>query len=362
MSEFDISTACLLEDIVRLCSLCSVSGYEYRAEEQIREIYGEHFDEIQSDGVGNYVLIKYSGRANAPRIMVDAHFDEVGFIVREILEGGFLRIAPVGGIDSAIMQASDVVVYGREELFGVVASIPPHLRNGKGEELPEPSDLIVDMGGYSKEELCALCPIGTPVGYAPVYREIGEGYLSGKSFDNKACGAIAARAVINTPKKSLAGDVYLCFSAREETAHGGGVKNVTFRYNPDYAMVVDVNFGNAPDVPKRESVGMKKGISVCYSAATDRELTRQTAELCRAKDIDYTPCAAPSSTGTNATVLNLVGEGVPVVDIGLPLRNMHTYSELLALEDARTLCSCVAAFICSSELATAFAREGGNDR
>ena len=348
----------LKNDIERLANVPSVSGFEYRATESIREIYGKDFDEVLADAVGNHLLIKRCGRENAAKIMIDTHFDEIGLLVTDIVDGGFLRITNIGGIDPAIMQAADVTVYGKEVLRGVIVSTPPHLRGEKSEELEAINDLLVDIGqGYSKEELCELVPIGTPIGFAPLYREFGEDFMAGKSFDDKACGAIAARAVIDTQKEDLAGDVYLCFSAREEVANFGGAYNVCFATHPDYAMVIDVNLGAAPDTPKRETVELRGGISVDYSAATDRALTKATEEICKEKEIPYSLCAAPSSTGTNATAVNLTGKGIPVVDIGLPLRNMHTYNEVLCLEDCVSLARLVREFICSDKIAEQFREE-----
>ena len=344
--------------IRELSGVMTVSGFEYRATERIRELYGELFDEIYSDRVGNHLLVRRCGKNGAPKIMVDAHLDEIGFVVSEVIEGGFLRIANLGGIDVSILQASDVIIYGESELRGVVASVPPHLRSGKDGELPEMHELLVDVGlGYGYDELCELIPIGTPVGFAPVYSEFGEGRMAGKSFDDKACGAIAALAVADVPTGELAGDVYLCLSAREETSGIGGIYSACFNSRPDYAMVIDVNLGAAPDAPERETVELGKGPSVDYSAATDRALTKMTEGLCTEKEIPYSLCAAPSSTGTNAASVNLVGEGIPVVDIGLPLRNMHTYNEVLCLDDCEALYRLVGEFVRSKKIAERFGGE-----
>ncbi len=348
----------LKKNIVELAEVMSISGFEYRATDSVKRLYGESFDEIRADSVGNHVLIKRCGREDAVKIMIDAHFDEIGMLVSEVIEGGFLRIVNIGGIDAAIMQVADVVVYGKQILRGVVVSTPPHLRANRDGELPEVNGLLVDIGlGYSHDELSDIVPVGTPVGFAPVYSEFGDGFMAGKSFDDKACAAVAAAAVINTPKEELAGDVYLCLSAREEVANTGGAYNVCFREEPDYAMVIDVNLGSAPDAPARETVGLGKGISVDYSSATDRALTKMTEQLCKQKDIPYTLCAVPSSTGTNATAVNLVKGGIPVVDIGLPLRNMHTYNEVLKLDDCVTLARLVKEFISSRDIAERFRKE-----
>ena len=348
----------LKSDIIKLCSVPSLSGFEYRASESVKSIYGEYFDEINTDAIGNQMLVRYCGKENAPKILIDAHFDEVGMLVSDVLEGGFLRMVPIGGIDPAIMQAADVVVLGNEELRGVVISTPPHLRAGGNGKLSKVEELLVDVGlGYTVEELRELVPIGSPIVYAACYSTLGDKYVAGKSFDDKACGAIAARAVIDTPKEELAGDIYLCFSAREETSAYGGALSATFKLDPDYAMVIDVNLGSAPDVPSGESVKMGGGVSVSYSAATHRDLTRMTVDLYKEKEIDVIPCAAPSSTGTNAPVINLVRAGIPTVDIGLPLRNMHTYNEVISLDDCNTLCGAVREFICSKAIADAYGKE-----
>lgn len=348
----------LKRDILALCRIMTVSGFEYRAVSEIESIYRKDFDEISADRVGNVMLVKRCAKENAPRILVDAHLDEVGMIVSDVIEGGFLRIVNVGGIDPSIMQAADVTVYGKQELRGIVASVPPHLKDKDGNKLPAVNELVVDVGeGFSIEELREIVPVGTPVGFSPIYSELDDRYIAGKSFDNKACGAIAARAVADTPADMLAGDVYLCFSAREETSRmGGGVSAACFKAAPDYAMVVDVNLGAGPDTPPRETVDMDKGVSVAFSAATDRRLTAMTIELCREKQIAHTVCAAPSSTGTNAVEVNLVADGIPVVDVGLPLRNMHTYNEVIGYSDIQSLYSLVREFITSGKIADSFSK------
>lgn len=343
----------LKKELFSLCGVMSVSGFESLAADEIRTRYGASFDRIEQDPVGNHLLYRGCGRENAPTILIDAHFDEIGMMVTKICEGGFLRFTSVGGLSRSVLQGADVVVYGTRPLRGVITSTPPHLRGSGEDTLPAPEELFIDVG-YPKEELEALIPVGTPVGFAPRYRELAGGALAGKSFDNKACGAIAAYAVANTPKERLAGNVVLLLSAFEETARIGGVAPGTLTADPDYAMVIDVNLARVPHTPKSETVPLRGGVSLAWSAATDRALTAMTETLCREQEIPYVTVAAPSSTGTNSPTLNLVGRGVPVVDVGLPLRNMHTYYEVIAPEDAESLCRLVEAFIADPAIALRF--------
>lgn len=345
----------LKEEIIALCSLMTVSGFENRAVDTIAKMYESSFDEIKTDGAGNILLIKRCGRENAPMALVDAHLDEIGMLVTEVLEGGFLRIAPIGGIDPCIMQGADVCVWGKEMLWGVVVSTPPHLRKAGEDKLPPVNELMVDVGlGYTKEELDEMIPVGTPIGFAPLYSQLLGDKIAGKSFDDKACGAIAIAAVAETPKEKLEADVCVMLSRYEETSRLGGVAVGVFTVKPDYAMVIDVNLATVPDVSKRESVEMDKGISITLSAGTHKGLTKMTEELCREKEIPYTLSVCPSYTGTNASTVNLVGEGVPVVDIGLPLKSMHTYNEVISLIDSMSLFNLVGEFVTSEKLAKAF--------
>ena len=344
----------LKEFIIELCSVMSVSGFEKRGTDELARLTDGMLDAPTVDGVGNHLFVKKCGKENAPKVLLDAHFDEVGMIVTEVCEGGFLRVAPLGGIDVSIMQAADVIVYGKERLRGVIASTPPHLR--KSDDLPEPTEVIIDTG-LSTERARALIEVGTPVGFSPVYGEMLNGRIMGKSFDDKACAACILWAVANAPAEELAADVCVLLSSVEETNRVGGVSAATYSVYPDYAMVVDVNLGRVPDTKAFETVELDGGVSLSVCAATDIGLTRDVQRLCADKEIPHVMVAAPSSTGTNATSVNLVRCGVPVVDVGLPLASMHTYNEVITMTDAETLVRLVGEFIRSEELARKYGRK-----
>lgn len=335
----------------------SVSGFERRAKDELYALLGKHFDEMKTDAVGNHLFLKKCGREGAPTVVVDAHFDEIGMMVTDICEGGFLRFCSIGGLSLSVLQAADVVVYGKEEIRGVIISTPPHLRDGSKEKLAETDELMIDTG-YSKETLERIAHVGTPVGFLPVYSELLGGRIAGKSFDDKACAAVCAAAIADTPREEMAANVCLMLSCVEETSRLGGIAPAVNTLQPDYAMVVDVNLARVPDTPKSETVPMGKGISISLSAATDRGLSLGVAEICKNKDIPHTMIAAPSSTGTNAPTVNLSGSGIPVVDIGLPLANMHTYNEVIDLSDCEALYRLVRAFVTDGELAEKFKRDG----
>ncbi len=332
----------LKEFIIKMASLMSVTGSEgYDAAGLDLLMAG--FDEQVTDALGNRIYIRRCGRADAPRILIDTHFDEIGMLVTDIKEGGFLSVTGVGGLDARTLASARVRIYGDEVIDGVVGSTPPHLASGD-KKLTPVDKLLVDTG-YSKEELEKIVRIGTPVGFAPEYRTLAGGRIAGKGFDNKACAAIAAKAILDLPADTLAGDVYLLLSVREETGKYGGVAPATLAVNPDYAMVIDVNLGFMSGAEKRECVEMGKGPSLARSPVVDRNLTALLEKICDKEGIPWQIAVEPKRLGTNTEELRLVGAGVPVADVGLPLTSMHTYNEALDMRDAEALCRLVAAFV-----------------
>ncbi len=341
--------------IISLSGLMSVSGSEIYDAEGLCELLAPHFDEYECDPIGNHIFIKRCGRENAPKILVDAHFDEIGMLVTDVKEGGFLSLTSVGGLDTRIMQASEVVVYGKEKIYGVIASTPPHLQKpGDAKKLKKVEELLVDTG-YSKEELLELAPIGTPVGFAPVYTELLGSQIAGKGFDDKSCGACAAYGIMMADRNELAGDVYLLLSSREEIGLVGA-RTGAFAIDPDYAIVLDVNFAYTPDTKKEETLKLGEGPSVSYSALTDYKLTRDIIALAKEKEIKLQTIAEASNTGTNGNVIGLTRAGVPSAVLSLPLKSMHTYSEVISVEDAMELSKLVCAIVCDKKIGEEFSR------
>ena len=342
--------------IIDLSSLMSIGGFERFEREKLLSMVGGEFDESYLDNVGNQIFVKKCGRADAPKILLDAHMDEIGMYVTEILEGGFLRVINIGGIDTGILQASDVIIYGKEErLFGVIASTPPHLASGDNTKLPQIDELLVDTC-YTKEELESKIRVGTPVGFAPKYTDMLGNKIMGKSFDDKACAACAIFATVTTPREELAGDVYVMLSCCEEVT--GMVAPGAYALNPHYAMSIDVNLGRVPGTKKEDTVELGKGPSITISAVTDRKLTNMLVDRAKSDEIPYQISVSPTHTGTNAVSIQLAKEGIPTVDVGLPLASMHTYNEIISLDDAQTLSNLICAFIKDVKIANEYGKGG----
>ena len=213
-----------------LTSGCSISGFEDGGQEALEKIRDAYFDEMKREPAGSYILTRKARKKGYPRIMLDAHMDEVGMMVTEVLDGGFLRFTSIGGLDTRILQAADVTIYGKETLYGVIVSTPPHLQSGDYSALPPVTDLMIDTG-LSKERAEELIPIGTPVGYRYKLTELKNNRICGKGFDDKICAVALIEAVDILINDGYEGEINLLLSTKEEISRA--VVTASYRIQPD---------------------------------------------------------------------------------------------------------------------------------
>lgn len=313
-----------------------VSGFEDYAFNGLRE-YVEQlgiFDEMGTTPVGSFYGIMRCGKENAPLVLCDAHLDTVGFVVTELCEGGFLRIANIGGIAAKILPATDILIYGEETIRGVFASKPPHLQEpGESEKKMEVTEIFIDTG-MPLDELKKIVRVGTPCGFpCKLTKLLGEN-LAGAGFDDRLCGAAIVRAIMMLDKTKLNVDVAFQFSGGEEIGYKGA-STCTYQLNPDKAIVIDVTHAFVPGAPKtREGVRAGKGGDICFSPQTNRAWTKYAISVAEREGIPYQLSAAPGRTGTNSNAVQTAGSGTPTFLVSIPLKNMHTMSEIVDMNDA----------------------------
>lgn len=315
-----------------LTSIMSVSGCEREAAREVTEKFGKYFDSVTVDAARNIILEKKSKKKNAQKIMLDAHFDQIGMIVTGITSEGLLTVTNIGGIDRVLLPSAEVIVYGKEKLYGVISATPPHLQKPGDTAAPEWTDVRIDIG-YTKAEAEKLVDLGTPVCWYYKGDELMNDRITGVGFDDKACAAGLITAVVNTPDEKLAYDVYVTLSAGEEIG-AAGANNAAFGIHPDLAVVTDVNFATTPGVEEDESGKLGEGVMISLSAVTDRPLTKKILSLAEKNGIPVSTVVEATNTGTNANYLVYSDVGIPAAVVSLPLAGMHSYNELLDLKDA----------------------------
>jgi len=341
--------------LTALLDTMSISGNEDNALSAVRELTGTYFDEITVDKARNILLTRRCGREDAPRLMLDAHMDEIGMMVNDVSEDGFLTVCGVGGMDKKLLSGADVWVYGREKrIYGVVM---PNALEANGlpdkEKAPTFDTLRVDTG-YTAAELTEMgIGIGSFVGYNAKITHLPNRRMACRGMDDKSCGAGLLTAVCTTDREKLAGDVTVVLSAREEIG-GNGANCAAYTIKPNIAVVTDVNFAGTPGMEKKYSGKMGGGPMVSLSAVTDRRLTDKILQIAEKAEISVSKVVEATNTGTNANALVFCESGIPTAVVSIPLANMHAYSETLSLDDGENFVKLIQAIITDEHICTDF--------
>ncbi len=328
----------------RLCKEPSPSGFERGVSALAAESLKGLTDEVRVDRMGNVIGVRRCGKENAPRLLLDAHLDEVGFLVTGI-EDGFLRIAAIGGVDPRVLPDRELTILTQEPIFGVVACLPPHvLKKEDSDKAQSMEKLCVDIG-MSQTEAEKAVPIGTPAVYREDCLPLGEGQVCGKSLDDRSCFAAILRTLELLKDKELDVDVYAIGSVCEEVG-GWGAEAAAFRCAPTYCVAVDVTFGAAPDTPKSklQVMDMAGGPAIGVGPSIPLWMSRRLEAKAKEGGIPYQVEVLSGQTGTNGDDYQTAREGIATAVVSLPLKYMHTPLEAIYLSDLEQTAQLLAAF------------------
>ncbi len=324
----------------------SITGHESLIHEKIIALCDGIFDSAMPLKNQSILAVKKCGNENAPRLLLNAHIDEIGMYVTAIHDGGFLSVINVGGIDTNILPASQVTIYGKEPIKGVFSSTPPHLASGDRDELSKISKLVIDTG-LEKKKLEELVEIGTPVGLDGTVDYLMNNMVSSKGMDDRICIISIIRAV-ELIKNPIDFDIYALFSSQEEVTSLGAATGV-YDINPDLALVVDVGHAKMKGIDKTGALKLACGTAISYSATTSRRLSDAICRAAERHKLKYQRISEANYTGTDAHNIQVALEGIPSVVLSLPLRNMHTACEVISLDDVESTAQLISAFITDGE-------------
>jgi endoglucanase len=327
-----------------LSSKNGTSGDETNAAIYAKELLSEYMN-AEIDTLGNVVGTMGEGDIH---ILLDAHIDEIGLVVRHIDDKGFLLVDKVGGPDLRVLTGAEVVVHGKKDLFGVISSVPPHLQKGDNKnDTVDLKTMAVDIG-YGKEKAMELVEVGDRITLkAQQFELIGDKVVS-PALDDRCCMAVILRALELTKNKLDHIKLSVLFSSQEETS-GSGAKTGSFSLMPDYAIALDVGFGDDPYTDKTQTIALGKGPSIGISPTLDREFTKELKELCKDKNIPYQHDVMGGRTGTNADSINNTGRGIKTALLSVPLRYMHTGCEVASVDDLENAAKVLAEYLLKKE-------------
>lgn len=318
------------EELCRLCCADGVTGFEGNAVAAAQEILAPYCDRTEIDGNGSLLGWLSCGKPNAQTVLLDAHLDQIGFMVTDVLDGGFLRFTQVGGVDPRMLLGAEVTILSSPARYGVISCMPPHLLQAGEEDKAVPMhEMLIDTG---LKDAKSVIRIGTPVVFREQPCELAPGQMTGKCLDDRAGFYAIVQAMKQLKDKERNVDIVVCGSVHEETDSLGALA-AAFSVRPDYGIAVDVSHAKTPDAPSDETFEFGGGVLVGMGPNLHRRLTDQLLKTARAYEIPHQIEVMEGNTGTNAWDMQVVRSGIAMALLSIPQKYMHTPIETIQLSD-----------------------------
>lgn len=336
-----------MEQLLReLCAAPGVNGVPAAAK-LLAEKLAAYVPEVHTDRFGSVWGVRPAADENAPTLLLEAHVDEIGFIVTDVTADGFLRVSACGGVDQRTLAAAPVVVLCEPPVNGVFLSTPPHLSGGD-DTLLKTEERGIDVG-LTAEEVKARIPVGTRVMFAPRFDRLLGDRVCSRALDDRAGCAAILRALELLQNKSLPWNIAVLFSTQEELGTRGA-GSAAFAIQPNSAIAVDVSFAHTPDADRAECGVLGDGVMLGISPILDRDMTEQLRTLAETREIPLQYEVMGGTTGTDADMITVAREGIPSALLSIPLRYMHTPVEVASLKDIEAVAALMAAFAETGEV------------
>lgn len=323
-----------LDLLNEICTTPGAPGFEQKVRELVLREVKPLVDEVEIDNMGNVYAIK-RGKAQK-RIMVGAHMDEIGFMVTHIDDNGFIRFHTLGGFDPKTLTAQRVIVHGRKDVIGVMASKPIHVMSAdERNKVAKLSDYFIDTG-LSGEEVKSLVAIGDPITREREFIEMGN-CVNGKSLDNRLAVFILIETLRGLKKKKIPYDLYGVFTVQEEVGIRGA--NVSaLRVNPDFGFGLDTTIAfDLPGAAKHEMItklGEGTAIKIMdASTICDYRMVEFMKKTADKHKIKWQP-EILTAGGTDTAGIQRMTEGGSIAGaVSIPTRHLHQVIEMAHKED-----------------------------
>lgn len=335
----------------------SPTGFEAEGQKKWTAYVRSFADDVATDAYGSAWATRTgaAGDRSTPRVMIEAHADEIGFMVRYVDEHGFLYINRVGGSDVAIARGKRVTILGDAgPVTGVFGNTAIHIRDRKDEKAPEEHELFVDIGASNRDEVAERgVRVGHPMVYADPVEELAPGRLVGRALDNRIGGFIIAevmRALAAQPERQAA--TVQAVNAVQEEIGGHGATMTAFRLRPDVALVVDVcHATDSPGIsrPKHGDLKLGGGPVLTHGSANHPAVVKRLMALAERHGIEVQHESTSRFTGTDTDSIFRSRSGVPSGLVSVPMRYMHSTVEMVAVEDVERVVALMTAFVRSLE-------------
>ena len=348
MSLWLMISMSLVDVLEKLSNSNGVTGREDAVRSLMKEYLKPYVDEIQEDRLGNLIAFK-KGKKDAPTVMVTAHMDEVGLMIKNITAKGFLQFTKVGGIDDRILLAQDVTVHTEKgQLPGVIGSKPVHIqKEDERKKVIEADNLFIDVGAENREEAEKMgAQVGDVASFNTKFVRIGENVVLGKAFDDRVGCAVLVEAMKRL--KNVECNIYAVGTIQEEVGLRGAA-TAAFNVAPDIGIALDATVaGDMPGVKESDAPAkMGKGPVVTVADAgliAHPKVLRLILDTAKENMVPF-QLETGIRGATDAARIALTREGVPCGVISVPSRYIHSPAAILSLEDAENAVKLVVAVI-----------------
>lgn len=315
-----------------------ISGYEENVGAIMKEALSKTCTGVETDNFGNVIGKKGSGDK---KIMIAAHMDEIGMVVKHINEKGFIYFIKVGGINDSILPGKTVRIINKkgEHITGIIGTKPPHLMTEEERKVPLKFDnMFIDIGLSSKEEVSKVIEIGDQIIFEPNAGILHGDFYYGKAADNRI-GCYAMAKIMEKLPENIGAEIYACATAQEEVGLKGG-KTASFKLNPDFALIIDTTVaGDMPGIePKVSDLKLGKGIAITMIEASGRgtivphKVRKMMIDAAKENNIDHQIDIIDGGM-TDGALVYTNREGILTGILSVPTRYIHAPSSVFNIKD-----------------------------
>jgi putative aminopeptidase FrvX len=336
-----------IDFLKELISTPSPSGFEQPAAALWRKEAAKYSDKVTADVLGNSVAVL--NEKGSPRIMLAAHLDEIGFLVKYIDDKGFIFFGPIGGHDATVVVGQRVYIHGEKgPVLGVLGRKAVHLmkqeERGKNVEL---EDLWIDIGAKDKKDTLKRVQVGDPITFIMGMEKLSDKIYTSHAFDDKMGAYVLIETLKLLKGKKIKAAVFATATTQEETSFAGS-RASSFGLDVQVGIAVDVAHAqDYPDASKKARGDFKLGDGplIGIGANINPRVHQLLFKVAKDKKIPYQREALPGYSGTDASAIQISRAGVATGVVSVPLRYMHTPNEILHLDDLENCAKLLAAFI-----------------
>jgi endoglucanase len=333
----------------KLSNASGVSGFEDEVRDIIAQELEGYVDQTEVDNLGNLIAVK-KGIPTGKKVMLAAHMDEIGLMIRYIDKKGFIKFTKIGGINDQMLLNQEVYIHHADEkILGVIGSKPPHrMKASERKKVIEYDNMFIDIGASSREEAEKKVGVGDPITLKQDFALLSEELAMGKALDNR----VGCAVMIDVLKRVESNATIYGVGTVQEEVGLKGARTSAFRINPDLALVLDVTIsGDHPGMKEEDAPAkMGKGPCIILTDASGRGIITHPQvkkTLIRVAEENNIPVQLEVSEGgtTDATSIHLTREGIPSGVISPATRYIHTPVSVVNIPDVELVVELILAVL-----------------